>query len=131
MTDGKKLCILTVHGIGFQQPPIDSAAGYADVLHENLSAGLQALGSSLGKDPQRNPGPFGPVYVRSAKPGTRDHEWGLKRLGTIHYRAGQTAENHGCVTSLPQGTVSSRAWRNAPKLPGRCSLCGKPIPDTM
>jgi hypothetical protein len=21
MTDGKKLCVLTVHGIGFQQPP--------------------------------------------------------------------------------------------------------------
>jgi hypothetical protein len=37
MADGKKLCVLTVHGIGFQQPPADSAAGYADVLHENLS----------------------------------------------------------------------------------------------
>jgi hypothetical protein len=36
MADGKKLCVLTVHGIGFQQPPTDSAAGYADVLHENL-----------------------------------------------------------------------------------------------
>jgi hypothetical protein len=82
MTDVKKLCVLTVHGIGFQQPPTDSVAGYADVLHENLSDGLQALGSSLGKDPQRVPGPFGPVYVMSAKPGTRDHEWGLKRLGT-------------------------------------------------
>jgi hypothetical protein len=82
MTDVKKLCVLTVHGIGFQQPPTDSAAGYADVLHENLSDGLQALGGSLGNDPQREPGPFGPVYVMSAKPGTRDHEWGLKRLGT-------------------------------------------------
>lgn len=49
MADGKKLCVLTVHGIGFQQPPTDSAAGYADVLHENLSDGLQALGSSLGR----------------------------------------------------------------------------------
>ena len=47
MTDGKKLCVLTVHGIGFQQPPTDSAAGYADVLHENLSDGLQMLGGSL------------------------------------------------------------------------------------
>jgi len=82
MTDVKKLCVLTVHGIGFQQPPTDSAAGYADVLHENLSDGLQVLGGSLGNDPQRKPGPFGPVYVMSAKPGTRDHEWGLKRLGT-------------------------------------------------
>lgn len=83
MADGRKLCVLTVHGIGFQQPPTDSAAGYADVLHENLSDGLQALGSSLGKDPQRKPAPFGPVYVMSAKPGTSDHEWGLKRLGTL------------------------------------------------
>lgn len=82
MVDGRKLCVLTVHGIGFQQPPTDSGAGYADVLHENLSDGLQALGSSLGKDPQRKPGPFGPVYVMSAKPGTSDHEWGLRRLGT-------------------------------------------------
>jgi len=82
MTDGKKLCVLTVHGIGFQQPPTDSAAGYADVLHQNLSEGLQAIGGRLGQDPQRKPGPSGPVYVMSAKPGTSDHEWGLKRLGS-------------------------------------------------
>jgi hypothetical protein len=82
MADGKKLCVLTVHGIGFQQPPVGSAAGYADVLHENLSDGLKAIGGSLGEDPQRKPDPFGPVYVMSAKPGTSDHEWGLKRLGT-------------------------------------------------
>jgi len=82
VSDGKKLCVLTVHGIGFQQPPTDLAPGYADVLHENLSRGLQALGRGLGNDPQRKPVPFGPVYVMSARPGTRDHEWGLKRLGT-------------------------------------------------
>lgn len=82
MADGKKLCVLTVHGIGFQQPPTDSEGGYADVLHENLSAGLRAIGSSLGSDPQRAETPFGPVYVMSTKPGTHDHEWGLKRLGT-------------------------------------------------
>lgn len=80
MADNKKLCLLTVHGIGFQQPPTDSGAGYADVLHENLSDGLQALGIRLGNDPQRSPGPFGPVYVMSAKPGTSDHEWGSKGL---------------------------------------------------
>jgi hypothetical protein len=82
MADSKKLCVLTVHGIGFQQPPIGTSPGYADVLHENLSDGLQVLGSSLGKDPQRTAAPFGPVYVMSAKPETHDHEWGLKRLGT-------------------------------------------------
>ena len=44
MADGKRLCVLTVHGIGFQQPPTGSREGYADGLHENLSEGLQALG---------------------------------------------------------------------------------------
>lgn len=82
MADSKKLCVLTVHGIGFQQPPTDSEPGYADVLHENLGDALQELGSGLGNDPQRIPGPRGPVYVESARPGTSDHEWGLKRLGT-------------------------------------------------
>ncbi len=81
MADSRKLCVLTVHGIGFQQPPTESDPGYADTLHTNLGEALQVLGSSLGQDPQRSPGPFGPVYVKSARPGTSDHEWGLKRLG--------------------------------------------------
>ena len=69
MTDGKKLCVLTVHGIGFQQPPTDSAAGYADVLHKNLSDGLQTLGVSLGNDPQRTPRPFRPRLCDERKTG--------------------------------------------------------------
>jgi hypothetical protein len=79
MSASRKLCVLTVHGIGFQQPPTATAAGYADVLHENLSLDLEGL---LGSDPQRKPGPYGPVYVMSAMPGTNDKEWGLSRLGT-------------------------------------------------
>src|SRR5437763_13790791 len=79
MNGTQKLCILTVHGIGFQQPPTASAAGYADLLHENLR---EALGDRLGSDPQRKPAPYGPVYVMSAMPGTRNAEWGLSRLGT-------------------------------------------------
>jgi hypothetical protein len=51
MTGAKKLCVLTVHGIGFQQPPTDSAAGYADVLHENLSDGLSPSASTLTCSP--------------------------------------------------------------------------------
>jgi hypothetical protein len=82
VTNAKKLCVLTVHGIGFQQPPTATASGYADELHRNLSQALQEIGSSLGRDPQREPGPFGPVYVMSAEPGTKDKEWGLRRLGT-------------------------------------------------
>jgi hypothetical protein len=99
VADDKKLCILTVHGIGFQQPPTATAAGYADVLHMNLTEALQALGSGLGQDPKREPGPFGPVYVMSAKPGTNDHEWGLGRLGT--WVAGSDHEID--VTGMPLG----------------------------
>ena len=80
--ESKKLCVLTVHGIGFQQRPTASTKGYADVLHENLRGALRVLGSDLGNDPQRKPESTGAVYVMSAKPGTTDHEWGLKRLGT-------------------------------------------------
>jgi hypothetical protein len=73
-----KLCVLTVHGIGFQQPPLHDVPGYADVLHQNLAADL---GHLLGNDPNREPAVSGPVYVMSARPGTRETEWGLKRLG--------------------------------------------------
>jgi hypothetical protein len=75
----QKLCVLTIHGIGFQQPPDGDKAGYADTLHDNLAA---ALNGRLGDDPQRPPAPHGPVYVKSAMPGTRNTEWGLSRLGS-------------------------------------------------
>lgn len=74
-----KLCVLTIHGIGFQQPPDDNHAGYADTLHHNLAA---ELNGRLGDDPQRPSAAHGPVYVMSAMPGTHDREWGLKRLGS-------------------------------------------------
>jgi hypothetical protein len=76
-----KICMLTVHGIGFQQPPLHGKPGYADGLHANLA---EVLGDKLGNDPNRQPETDGPVYVMSAKPGTHDHEWGLSRLGTWH-----------------------------------------------
>jgi hypothetical protein len=68
-----------VHGIGFQQPPQPGIPGYADGLHQNLT---EVLGDKLGNDPNRQPETEGPVYVMSAKPTTRDTEWGLSRLGT-------------------------------------------------
>jgi len=81
MTVTPKLCLLTIHGIGFQQPPEPGKPGYADGLHKNLGA---ILGGELGNDPNRQPETDGPVYVMSARPGTRETEWGLKRLG--HWR---------------------------------------------
>ena len=53
------VCVVTVHGIGFQQPPENGKQGYADVLHENLR---KELGDRLGDDPKRD---RGPVYVQS------------------------------------------------------------------
>lgn len=74
----RKVCVVTIHGVGFQQPPHDGITGYADGLHGHLARALDAAGVRLGDDPVRG---HGPVYVRSAKPGTRDTEWGLSRLG--------------------------------------------------
>jgi hypothetical protein len=74
-----KICMLTVHGIGFQQPPEPGIPGYADGLHSNLA---DVLGDKLGNDPNRQPETNGPVYVMSAEPGTHNTEWGLSRLGT-------------------------------------------------
>lgn len=79
------ICIVTVHGIGFEQPPIDgqSGSGYADDLHVHLSKYLDA--TLLGDDPQREreaPGTNGPVYVQSwYPPGSAHATSGLARLG--------------------------------------------------
>jgi hypothetical protein len=67
-------CLITIHGIGFQQPPTEGRPGYADALHENLRT---KLGDHLGDDPER-PGEHGPVYVSSEVNGSL--EQGLARL---------------------------------------------------
>lgn len=82
-------CLLTIHGIGFQQFPDDARGlpGYADGLHERLHALLDGL---LSDDPQRAhpaPGTHGAIYVQSSWPPDREHpevrsvEEGLARLG--------------------------------------------------
>src|SRR5438128_679717 len=77
------MCIVTIHGIGFQTPPNDElgVSGYADALHTHLS---QALGADvLGDDPGRGNGVRGPVYVHSNwPPGSRKVEEGIERLGS-------------------------------------------------
>ena len=69
-------CIVTVHGIGFQQAP-DAATGtpgYADGLHQALAPCLSQAGLTLGSDPQRTDQP-GPVYVQGHwPPASRDSE---------------------------------------------------------
>jgi hypothetical protein len=79
-------CLVTIHGIGFQQPPAPdgSTAGYADDLHQRLSRHLDA--ALLSDDPQRRRdqrGERGTIYVQSSwPPGTNLFEAGLARLGT-------------------------------------------------
>jgi hypothetical protein len=90
MATQSAICLVTIHGIGFEQSPILDAdnkytiiPGYADALHEHLS---HCLGEILSDDPQRarhQAGEAGPIYVSSVwPPNTRKREEGLKRLGT-------------------------------------------------
>lgn len=80
------LCILTIHGTGFQQAPEGGAPGYADALHQNLRRHLDV--SVLSDDPgdAENPRRPGPVYVQSQYPSRSpeidDTEYGLQRLGS-------------------------------------------------
>lgn len=92
------VCLVTIHGIGFQQPPGEAESGqpdrpgYADLLHQYLAAALtdQASGRRLSDDPDRQRyqhGPTVPIYVESNWPpvpgrSKQVRETGLERLGT-------------------------------------------------
>ena len=82
----KITCLVTIHGIGFEQPPqpgVDNS-GYADPLHQHLK---KCLEEELNDDPNRergNPGDNGAIYVASRWPddqGNASREEGMKRLG--------------------------------------------------
>lgn len=69
-------CLLTIHGIGFQQARSGERQGYADQLHWNLGKYLDA--SLLGGDPdQRVPCP---IYIV----GSTTNRTGLDRLNSDH-----------------------------------------------
>ncbi len=71
-------CLVTIHGIGFQQAPEDGLPGYADQVHGNLRQYLEPL---LSGDPGRGGTP-GAIYVQSHwPPGSNRVEPGLARLG--------------------------------------------------
>jgi len=84
----KITCLVTLHGIGFEQPPQTGVAnsGYADPLHQHL---YKCLGTMLSDDPKRvegrnQPGDNGAIYVQSHyrdAQGRSSREEGLKRLG--------------------------------------------------
>ena len=85
-----QVCLLTVHGIGFQQPPKGTRDGYADGLHRRLRA---ELGARLGEDPEPPGDPArpggGPVYVQSEWQGSRNE--GLGRLSRPLIETGDVA----------------------------------------
>lgn len=92
-------CLVTIHGIGFQQPPGEGIAGYADDLHAHLCHELNQNGKVvLSDDPDRRSyqqGESVPIYVRSIWPsqtGSFRREDGLMRLGTW-------VSHHGSVVS--------------------------------
>jgi hypothetical protein len=105
-----RVCLLTVHGIGFQQPPTGGRDGYADGLHDHLR---KVLGDRLGEDcedpadPER---PRGPVYVQSEVEGKR--ELGLGRLDRELTAGGDIAQSRWStrLRSRPT-TTSARPWR--------------------
>jgi hypothetical protein len=84
----KITCLVTLHGIGFEQPPQPEVlnSGYADPLHLHLK---KCLGTLLSDDPNRKdgrlqPGDNGAIYVESRykdAQGKLTREEGLKRLG--------------------------------------------------
>lgn len=81
--DSPVICLVTIHGIGFEQPPSDGIEGYADDLHANLYRSLH--GELLSDDPGRQAyqkGVSAPIYVQSAFPlGSHSTEAGMSRLG--------------------------------------------------
>lgn len=101
------IAIITVHGIGFQQPPsLDGkVAGYADGLHDNLR---QVLQGDLGDDPDRlTHGQHGPVYVQSNWPPFEGPtEDGVKRLGTWSNAAHDTIDASGAPPLISGGRIA-------------------------
>src|SRR5689334_10772956 len=90
--ENKITCIVTIHGIGFQQPPEENVDGYADDLHEHLCAKLNQNGNVLlSDDPDHQPyqrRASVPIYVRSVwptHPQSFREEEGLMRLGTWNH----------------------------------------------
>ena len=96
------LCLVSVHGIGFQQPPVDGRPGYADALHAHLH---ERLGERLGDDPERI-GESGPVYVCSEVHGSRRD--GLARLDRSRPLAPQGKIAHVALVYSPSEPLQPR-----------------------
>ena len=96
----RSLCLVTVHGIGFQQPPEDGRPGYADALHAHLH---KQLGKRLGDDPERD---SGPVYVTSEV--NRSRRDGLARLDPSKRLAPEGTIAHVALVYSPSEPLQPR-----------------------
>jgi hypothetical protein len=119
------ICLVTIHGIGFQQPPLSGVAGYpdtpgyADSLHEHLSKYLDQ--DWLCDDPRRQrdrPGQNGPIYVQSVwPPASHCREAGLRRLGSWDVRGPNKGlkwdENCRAIIAGPEAQFRNGAGRIA------------------
>jgi hypothetical protein len=107
VVDVPVICIVTIHGIGFQQPPFGGMPGYADDLHSRLS---QHLGATLCDDPERprsRRGENGPIYVQSCWPPATDHiEQGLARLGEWQGDDKRRVDTNSAPLSDGQGDIA-------------------------
>src|SRR5947209_12634213 len=80
-------CLVTIHGIGFQQPPQPDMGipGYADLLHKSMTNYLDE--TMLDDDPYRERqrrGENGPIYVESKRlpVAINNRKMGLDCFGT-------------------------------------------------
>ncbi len=117
-------CIVTIHGIGFEQPPSEGVAGYADDLHTHLH---EHLGDLLSDDPTRQSYQQGwsvPIYVQSSYPfspsNTRSREEGMKRLGTWRDDNLSEIDTTGSPLTLPGARIAHVALVY-------CDLVGKDV----
>lgn len=101
------ICLVTIHGIGFQQPPImgqggnPGVDGYADDLHRHLCAGLPTLFSD---DPLQPDTGSGPIYVQNQEPSDATiAARGPDRLGAWSRSAARTIDTDGAPLINAQG----------------------------
>jgi hypothetical protein len=101
--EGPLTVLVTVHGIGFQQPPHDDIAGYADALHEHLKSAFVKKEDPdlLGDDPNRVKEGGGPVYVRSEVEAGAGWKSGLDRLAPDEYLAASGRIAHVALVYSP------------------------------
>jgi hypothetical protein len=118
------VCLVTIHGIGFQRAAKDGAgvAGYADQLHDHLH---EVLGDDLGDDPRRS---SGPVYVSSEWNGSPadglarlDPDAALAKPGKIAhvalvYSPSESLKPHPAETAgaLARAAASHHRYASAP-----------------